>query len=200
MNFKFPADNKPEPKPSAFSNEVPLATEKKKEKASSSLSSPLAPLIVSLALAEVGVEEVNGTNCGPRVNEYKAATKLPPTESWPWCAAFVDWLVREAMTAAGGSYSFARPTTAGAWDLENWSLKQDESTSTLRLPGADIAPGDIVIFKFSHVGVCVRAASDNGTLETVEGNTDASGSREGGGVFRKLRKVSSVKTRIRFTV
>lgn len=159
----------------------------------------LAQHIVKLAYAEVGVEEVDGTNCGPRVNEYKAATNLPPLESWPWCAAFVDWLVREAMLKGNGPYTFSRPKTAGAWDLENWSLKQDDSTHTLRNPGRNIAPGDIVIFKFSHVGIAIDAPVDD-SVATIEGNTDAEGSREGGGVFRKRRKLSSIKTRIRFTV
>lgn len=158
----------------------------------------LAEKLVALAQPEIGVEEVDGTNCGVRVDAYKSATNLPPHEAWPWCAAFIDWLVREAMRD-GGPYTFARPTTAGAWDLENWSLKQDDSTHTLRNPGRNIAPGDIVIFKFPHVGLAV-GAPDGETVETIEGNTDAEGSREGGGVFRKRRKLSQIKTRIRFTV
>lgn len=157
----------------------------------------LAEKLVKLALAEVGVEEVDGTNCGPRVNEYKAATNLPPKESWPWCAAFQCWLVREAME--GGSYTFQRPTTAGAWDFENWSLRQDNSTQTKRYPGAEIKAGDIVVFTFSHIGLAVEDAK-NGYVATVEGNTDSAGSREGGGVYLKVRKVSQVRSRIRFTV
>jgi len=35
---------------------------------------------------------------------------------------------------------------------------------------------------------------------TVDGNTDAAGSREGGGVFKKTRSVSKIRARIRFTV
>lgn len=159
----------------------------------------LAKTIVELAKKEVGVEEVNGSNCGPRVNEYKAATKLPPTEAWPWCAAFVCWLVREAMLKEDGAYTFLRPITAGAWDFENWSLKQDGSTQTKRSPGSDIQAGDIVIFKFSHIGICLRGP-EAGRIRTVEGNTDAAGSREGGGVFEKSRSLDSIKTRIRFTV
>ena len=138
----------------------------------------LAEKLVALAQPEIGVEEIDGTNCGVRVDGYKSATNLPPHESWPWCAAFVCWLVREAIRT-DGPYTFARPTTAGAWDFENWSKKQDDSTHTLRNPGNDIKAGDIVIFK---------------------GNTDASGSREGGGVFEKSRSLDSIKTRIRFTV
>ena len=161
----------------------------------------LPPKIVELCHKEVGVEEIDGTNCGPRVNEYKATTWLPPTEAWPWCAAFIDWVVMKAMEECGETYSFQRPKTAGAWDLENWSKKQDDSTNTKRSPGSDIKAGDIVIFKFSHVGFAVADADkETATVKTIEGNTDAAGSREGGGVYLKRRKLSQIKTRIRFTV
>lgn len=157
----------------------------------------LAQKLIELAEREVGVEEVNGTNCGPRVNEYKGATNLPPEEAWAWCAAFIDWLVREAMK--NGSYTFRRPTTAGAWDLENWSRAQDQSTQTRNAPGDDIRPGDIVIFTFHHVGLAVSAPS-GGIVSTIEGNTDSAGSREGGGVYRKQRPLAKIRCRIRFTV
>lgn len=163
----------------------------------------LAELIPGIAKKEVGIEEVNGTNCGPRVNEYKAATNLPANESWAWCAAFVDWVVAEAMRiglASGHKYTFRRPVTAGAWDLENWSLKQDNSTQTRKQPGRDIKAGDIVIFTFSHVGIAIGPPDADGYVPTVEGNTDAAGSREGGGVFQKRRHISKIRSRIRFTV
>lgn len=157
----------------------------------------LAEKIVTIAQKELGVSEVDGTNCGPRVNEYKAATYLPPDQPWPWCAAFVCWVVREAMK--GGTYTFKRPTTAGAWDLERWSLAQDASTQTRRNPQRDIQPGDIVIYKFSHVGFAASGVDAKGNFKAYEGNTDGDGSREGGAVLRKTRNVSKVKTRIRFT-
>jgi hypothetical protein len=160
----------------------------------------LAQRLVELAKKEVGVEEVDGTNCGPRVNIYKSATWLDPLQSWAWCAAFIDWLVMTAMDESGRKFTFTRPRTAGAWDLENWSMKQDNSTHTKRNPKAeDIKGGDIVIFKFSHVGLAVGSPV-KGVVLTIEGNTDNEGSREGGGVWEKQRKLSSVKTRIRFTV
>ncbi len=154
------------------------------------------------ATKEIGTEEVNGTNCGPRVDQYKAATVLPPHESWPWCAAFVCWCVWQAMQATGikETATFKRPTTASAWNLENWSLKQDDTTLTKRSPGLDIMAGDIVIFTFSHVGIATGAPDENGMVPTIEGNTDVAGSREGGGVMNKRRKLSLIKTRIRFTV
>jgi hypothetical protein len=162
----------------------------------------LAQRLVELAKKEVGVEEIGGTNCGPRVNEYKAATWLPLDQAWPWCAAFIDWLVMRAMEEeeSGRKFTFERPRTAGAWDLENWSMKQDGSTWTKLNPQAgDIAAGDIVIFTFSHVGLAIDSPA-KGLVATIEGNTDGVGSREGGGVWRKFRKISQIRSRIRFTV
>ncbi len=165
------------------------------------MSAKLPLAIVDIARCEVGTEEVNSTNCGPRVNEYKAATTLPPKESWPWCAAFVCWVVREAMQATGvqATATFKRPTTASAWDFINWSLRQDDSTQTKRDPADDTRPGDIVVFKFSHIGIAVEAP-DGGYVGTIEGNTDGEGSREGGAVLHKRRRLSQIKARIRFTV
>lgn len=164
--------------------------------------SKLAPEIVRLARQEIGVEEVDGTNCGPRVNEYKAATWLPADKPWPWCAAFVCWLVREALrkTNTPETKTFKRPRTAGAWDFENWSLAQDNSTQTKKPHKNDILPGDIVVFKFSHIGIAETGPDKKGMVTTIEGNTDGHGSREGGAVLRKRRRLDQIRSRIRFTV
>lgn len=154
--------------------------------------------LVELAAAEVGVSEIDGTNCGPRVNEYKAATWLPADKPWPWCAAFICWLIREAME--GRDWTFPRPETAGAWDFENWCLKVDKSAILKRNPGKDIRAGDIVIFTFSHIGIATSEPDIYKMVRTIEGNTDGEGSREGGAVLRKRRSLSKIRSRIRFTV
>ena len=156
--------------------------------------------IVRIAKAEVGVREVGNTNCGERVDQYKAATWLNPKKGWAWCAAFVCWVIREALASSGTKQTktFKRPRTASAWDFENWSLAQD-STTWLRKPHSnDIAPGDIVMFTFSHIGVALSTPDEKGNVQTVEGNTDEAGSREGGGVYLKSRHVSKIRSRIRF--
>ena len=88
--------------------------------------------MVLLAREEIGVSEVDGSNCGPRVDEYKAATWLDPDKGWPWCAAFICWLVREAIE--GEDVKFKRPRTAGAWDFENWAKQQVANGVDLRKP------------------------------------------------------------------
>ena len=162
------------------------------------ISNTLAEKLVALAKKEVGVEEINGTNCGPRVNEYKSATWLDSTKSWPWCAAFICWLMREAMK--GGEYTFKRPQTAGAYDFENWCKEQDTNVLLKKPHGGDIKAGDVVIFNFSHIGLAISGPDESGYVTTIEGNTDGVGSREGGAVLIKKRKLSSIRSRIRVLV
>lgn len=157
----------------------------------------IANQLVKIVTAEIGVEEVNGTNRGPRVDEYQMATWLDKKEWGAWCAAFVCWAVREAMKI-GGPYTFDRPRTASAWDLERWSLAQDKSTNTSRRTN-DIKAGDIVIYNFSHVGIAVEDMK-NDEVVVVEGNTNLAGSREGGAVAKHIRPRHQIKARIRFTV
>ena len=156
----------------------------------------VAEKMVSLAREEIGVSEVDGSNCGPRVDEYKAATWLDADKGWPWCAAFICWLVREAIE--GEDVKFKRPRTAGAWDFENWAKQQSTNGVELRKPtNEDIKAGDIVVFTFSHIGLAVKDADSSGYVVTIEGNTNGAGSREGGSVLEKKRHVSKIRSRIR---
>ena len=152
--------------------------------------------LVELAIKEVGVTEINGTNTGPRVNQYKEDTWLDPKQNWPWCAAFICWLFDEAMK--GGQYSFKRPRTPSAFGFEDWCLKQDRSVLLKR--SGKISKGDIVIFKFSHIGIAIADETSQGFVRCVEGNTDAAGSREGGGVFIKVRPRKSIRSFIKVMV
>lgn len=165
---------------------------------------PFVSILIATAIEEIGTAEVGNTNCGKRVNLYKAATNLPPQESWPWCAAFMCWCIQQAMQKCGikETPTFRRPTTASAFDFINWSLAQDNTTQTLRPIRSfkQIMAGDILIFKFSHIGLAVRDAREDGTVSTVEGNTDGQGTAEGGAVLRKCRSIDQVKARIRFTI
>ena len=152
--------------------------------------------MVQLAREEIGVSEVDGTNCGPRVNQYKAATWLDASKGWPWCAAFICWLVRESIEDE--DVKFKRPRTAGAWDFENWAKQQIANGVDLRKPtNEDIKAGDIVVFTFSHIGLAVKDIDSRGYVKTIEGNTNGAGSREGGSVLEKKRHVSSIRSRIR---
>lgn len=161
-----------------------------------SISGSIPDKLVQLAREEIGVSEVDGSNCGPRVDEYKAATWLDADKGWPWCAAFICWLIREAID--GEDILFKRPRTAGAWDFENWAKQQSSKGVDLRKPtNEDIKAGDIVVFTFSHIGLAVKDVDSSGYVTTIEGNTNGAGSREGGSVLEKRRHVSKIRSRIR---
>jgi hypothetical protein len=172
------------------------------------MSAKLPSKIVEIAIAEIGNSEVNGTNKGAEISKYFLADNYDPNGSkegddgYAWCAAFVCWVVREAMKSARikETATFKRPTTAGAWAFETWSLAQDNSTQTKKPHRGDIQAGDIVVFKFSHVGIAVGKPDKNGYVMTVEGNSNKAGSRDGGSVVLQRRLVSSIRSRIRFTV
>jgi hypothetical protein len=162
----------------------------------------LSERIKAVALAEVGVREET-TNCGKRVNEYKSATSLPADKPWPWCAAFVCWVIREAMrhhyAATGKLLTFAAPRTAAAYGFDEWSLDQDNSTKTHRgHPG--VAVGIFSLRSTSHCGIAISKPDSRGYFATVEGNTNPGGSREGDGVHKRRRNALDVRDFIEFRV
>jgi len=162
----------------------------------------IAEAVAQAAESKIGVRESGGPNKGASLAPFFAADWYDPNGAAPgddgyaWCAAFVCWCVQVAV--AGRSITFERPRTPSAWGMEAWSLAQDNSTWTLKPAGRDIQRGDIVVFNFSHVGIAVGPVDSNGFVPTVEGNTNAAGSREGDGVYRKLRSIQSIRSRIRF--
>jgi len=170
-------------------------TPKQPIKSSNIKTGSLAKKLVEFAKEEVGTEEVNGSNCGPRVNEYKSATTLNSSQSFPWCAAFLCWLFREAMK--NSKYSFSRPTTASAWGFEDWARGENDSVKLQKPHNNDIKSGDVVVFTFSHIGLAISGVDSAGYVDTIEGNTDGQGSREGGAVLQKKRHISQIRSRIR---
>ena len=151
----------------------------------------LAEFLVAILKAEEGVREVPAnSNRGDRVQQYQAATWLTGS-GWPWCAAFICWGIQQLERVQ--PLPFKRPQTAGAWDFENWA--KSEGVKRFK-PRQKIKAGDIVIFTFSHIGLAIEDEK-GGTVRTIEGNTDLSGSREGGGVYIKTRPVSSIRSHIR---
>ena len=159
-------------------------------------------LIAQIAESQVGVREEGGNNNGPMVREYQRASWLKPGP-WAWCAAFVDWCLLQAVVIHGG-VKWARPQTAGAYDLEGWAKgKYDERVPRYwRVVPANSTPprrGDIVTFTWPHVGIVTRY--DGNIVTTVEGNTGAktTGTRDnatGDGVFVKTHRISELRNLI----
>lgn len=157
--------------------------------------------LVDIAGDEVGTVET-GRNTGKRVKLYQAATNLAGT-GWPWCAAFVCWCIQQwgkdpdvlaTLKKTPEQFEKWRPKTAAAFGFEDWAKKNkllilsDSQQNELRT-------GDIMVFDMSHIGI---VADDNGTkVYTHEGNTGATGGRDGDGVWSKVRQRSEARCFIR---
>jgi len=158
--------------------------------------------LITTALAELNVKETGLSNRGPRVDQYQKATWLEEKSWGPWCAAFVCWCIRETLKSTGikETANFKRPRTARAFDFERWSLAQDSTTQTRKPAGSDIKRGDLVIFSFSHIGIALGPPDKQNMIQTIDGNSNAKGSRTGGMVCIVNRPISLVRSRIRFTI
>lgn len=160
--------------------------------------SPLPELVAAAAESQIGVRETGGSNKGAELQKffdsdwYDPNGTLPGDEGYAWCASFVCWCVKEAGERV--DLPFNRPRTPGAWDFENWARR--EEVELIKPAMREVRRGDIVVFKFSHVGIATGDEA-NGRVETVEGNTNKAGSREGDGVYRKIRRKSQIRSIIR---
>lgn len=156
--------------------------------------------LASIAEREVGVRE-EGRNGGARIREYQSTTTLPPGE-WPWCAAFVSWCLVQWLNENFQYVARNDQDTRRAWRCASarayaWETWARGNTRCLVLDEhAPLQRGDIITFDFSHIGI-VTAPSENGVVMTVEGNTNADGSREGDGVYAKRRARHLIRRVIR---
>ena len=85
--------------------------------------------LVKIALSQVGVKESGGNNNGPEVRKYQSATELKPA-SWPWCAAFTGWIIREWLKDKENTEWLGLKTLTP----EQWRPKTAALVSTSREP------------------------------------------------------------------
>lgn len=162
----------------------------------------LSEHLAAIATGEVGVKEVGKTNTGKRVQEYQASTSLGGT-GWYWCAAFICWCVKEAITKwekeHGQKVTFTRPTTPLAYGFDEWSLQQDNSTKTRRSHTGE-AVGIFSLKTVSHCGIAITKPDKSGFFYSIEGNSSLANARDGGGVVKQRRHISQVRDWITFTI
>ena len=174
---------------------------------SNNVSSGVADLgatAVEVALGYVGQEEVpRGSNAGPFVEGCLKLLGLG--KGYAWCQGFVFRCFAEA----ADSLHMANPVvhTASVLDCWNKTAVQYKITPEEFLKHPElIRPGYQMILKegptTGHTGIIERVEFDAAhpelaVIHTIEGNTNADGSREGYGVFRKVRHLGKVHGVIR---
>jgi hypothetical protein len=131
--------------------------------------------ITEIANNELGIRELTGHNDGPKVEAYLSVVKLKKGQ--PWCAAFVSWVYQKA--------GFPKPRTGWSPDL----------FPTARLARSAL-PGDVIGIYFPEMGRIAHAGivtqQKGSWIYSTEGNTSLQGSREGDGVFRKVRHIRTI--------
>lgn len=126
--------------------------------------------ILAIARKELGVRELTGNNDGVQVERYLAYVGLKKGN--PYCAAYVSYVFGQA--------GYIAPRTG-------WSPALFPASRQL----ASAAQGSVFGIYFpslkrvAHCGFVERLQGD--FIQTIEGNTNVEGSREGDGVYRRLR-------------
>lgn len=157
--------------------------------------------VVKEAARYVGVREI-GANRGKDIERFQAHVGLKPGD--PWCAAFVSYILTAAASEAkvkqspiqSGSavqlYFLARRNglevvTRGAKDFRmvepGWIWVRAASEKEAQ------AAVDRRVWCKGHTGIVTTPVNSSGRFDTIEGNTNPAGSREGDGCYTKTQTV-----------
>lgn len=141
--------------------------------------------IQDIYLSQLHVREATGNNDGPDVEKYLRSTGFGP--GYAWCSAFVHWSLEEAKI----------PNRVTAWSPTAENSKN--IVFKLREFKKEPKPGDVITFYYSNLGRIGHAGFYNKrisdvTYESVEGNTNGAGSREGNGVYKKYRAFNATNS------
>jgi CHAP domain/Putative peptidoglycan binding domain len=157
-------------------------------------ASNLLAKALAIAATQVGVlEQPRNSNRGPMVDQYLRRAGVTP--GLAWCCAFTYWCFDEAAQQLGRANPVVK--TAGCLAHWNGAVKAGGQRITRAHAVADpglILPGQVFIMDFGggkgHTGFVESVVG--GQVRTIEGNTDASMTREGGGVYRLTRKLVDI--------
>lgn len=140
-----------------------------------------AQKVIDLAMTQVGVRE-HGRNRGPEIDGYCRDIGHDPAAADPWCAIFVSAMVKRAADALGVPVPIH--LTAGVFTLDE---QAPPAMHTLHPSGGCI----FILAGHKHTGF-VTGVDPDGTIHTVEGNTNPGGSSDGDGVYARTRRRSEL--------
>lgn len=134
------------------------------------------------AASQVGVEEAPGhNNRGQKVEEYLKSCGL--SGGYPWCAAFVRWCLLKA------GVDPKKATEFGAAVIGDYHAAGKQG-ALRTLPQRGFLGGFLNKDGTGHI-YFITDVNGDGSWQTIEGNTNDDGSREGYKVARKKRSRNS---------
>lgn len=157
----------------------------------------IAGAALTVAASQIGVREVPpGSNAGPAVEGYLASVGLDAGAFW--CMAFVFWCFQRAAAERGVANPF--PRTGGCLDAWRRVARQAPAAIVTREQAlaepSRVRPGAVFILDhgggLGHTGFVSSVIGV--ALETIEGNSNDDGSRNGVGVFRLNRRSVTADT------
>ncbi len=129
------------------------------------------------------------SNSGPWVKSYMDGHQ---GHFWYWCMGFVQAVIDQALSLHGIKFTKIMPLTyscdvVGMKGLEHKCLIRN---SKIRQQPHLVKPGDILLIRkslhdWTHTAIIIEIDGD--TFTTIEGNTNRSGSRNGDGVYKRIR-------------
>lgn len=134
--------------------------------------------------------EVGGQNAGPWVRLYMKGNEGP---EWPWCAGFACFVIEQSCEALGSA-----PPIQPSFSCDSLAASAKEREVFLpekkRGPDAEPHPGALFLNRrtatdWVHTGIVIGTRDDS--FDTIEGNTNDDGSREGYEVCRRTRGYGS---------
>jgi peptidoglycan hydrolase-like protein with peptidoglycan-binding domain len=148
--------------------------------------------VLETALSQEGIRET-ARNRGPEVDEFVTRVGLNAAGGYSWCQAFVYW----AFDEAARKMDIKNPCVKTAGVLDHWArsptgarIYAEEAFDNPNL----IRPGAVFIVDHGggkgHTGLVTKVV--DGEIATIEGNTNTRGSREGDGVYQKVRTIGSI--------
>ena len=135
--------------------------------------------------------EVGGQNRGPWVRLYM---KGDQGEAFPWCAGFVSFVVSQAAKTFDTTLEIPYTVSCDVIAVEGRHRSRFIAERDIHAQREGVGGGSVFLNRRSptdwiHTGIVVRF--DEETIETIEGNTNDSGSREGFEVVRRIRGYKS---------
>lgn len=134
--------------------------------------------------------EVGGQNRGPWVRVYMEGNQ---GSDWPWCAGFACFILRQAADALGKPMPFKRTFSCdvlASQAIAAGRFISGKAISKGTVQKGAIPPGSLFINRrtdndWNHTGIAIAFHADH--FETIEGNTNDAGDREGYEVCRRIR-------------
>lgn len=138
--------------------------------------------VLNVARSLLFMREINGPNRSELIDEMIRRTGLDPTKRLPWCAAFVAWVGYAALRKL-----WPLRKVAGCVSLFD-DAQAKGMIRTAPAAGAVFLLWSDAKGRFAHTGFVVGEAAGVGSWETLEGNTNEAGHREGIGTFARTRR------------